>query len=412
MRITLVLFFFALAAAADSVVLESGLRIDGAVRERDGKVFVTLDGKERVFDRSRVRAIYRGRTVREEFRARAAQLAAHDAAGWYRLALWAKEKSAGQAPRAFERVLEIDPGHLAARRELGFERVDGEWVSREEAMASKGFVLAGGRWLLPEEADKLMRQGLMEPAKVTKEHRKRAREIAAALCDDDPEVRTAAKSLLDEVPAGALVRPMRRVLYAPDESTRLLAVRMLGRQGDRVALPWLIQGSMYDASPRVRAAARRAVKGFKDADVFYPYARALFSRYAAVSIQAANALAHLGDPRGVDVVLRKVHIGINASSRVNIFVGTQSSYIQDFDVEIAQAAAIGDPIVATIRDGVILDFKILGGYGYGWIVEQRAAYAGALASLTGKDFGEDFKAYARYAKEQDLPKADLSVRKS
>ncbi len=154
------------------------------------------------------------------------------------------------------------------------------------------------------------------------------------------------------------------------------------------------------------------MKGFKDADVFYPYARALFSQYPAVSIQAANALPHLGDPRGVDVVLRKVHIGINASSRVNIFVGTQSSYIQDFDVEIAQAAAIGDPIVATIRDGVILDFKILGGYGYGWIVEQRAAYAGALASLTGKDFGEDFKAYARYAKEQDLPKANLSVRKS
>ncbi|MHC4931783.1 MAG: hypothetical protein ACYTGV_06290, partial [Planctomycetota bacterium] len=33
------------------------------------------------------------------------------------------------------------------------------------------------------------------------------------------------------------------------------------------------------------------------------------------------------------------------------------SYVQDFDVEIAQAAAIGDPIVQTIRDGIILDVR-------------------------------------------------------
>ena len=31
--------------------------------------------------------------------------------------------------------------------------------------------------------------------------------------------------------------------------------------------------------------------------------------------------------------------------------------MQDFDVEIAQAAAIGDPIIQTIRDGVILDVR-------------------------------------------------------
>ncbi len=41
--------------------------------------------------------------------------------------------------------------------------------------------------------------------------------------------------------------------------------------------------------------------------------------------------------------------------RANITVLNQVSYIQDFDVEIAQAAQIGDPIVQTLRDGVILD---------------------------------------------------------
>lgn len=43
--------------------------------------------------------------------------------------------------------------------------------------------------------------------------------------------------------------------------------------------------------------------------------------------------------------------------RANLTVLNQVSYISDFDVEIAQAAQIGDPIVQTLRDGVILDVK-------------------------------------------------------
>jgi type II secretory pathway component GspD/PulD (secretin) len=46
-----------------------------------------------------------------------------------------------------------------------------------------------------------------------------------------------------------------------------------------------------------------------------------------------------------------------AGQRANITVLNQVSYISDFDVEIAQASQIGDPIVQTLRDGVILDVK-------------------------------------------------------
>jgi len=43
--------------------------------------------------------------------------------------------------------------------------------------------------------------------------------------------------------------------------------------------------------------------------------------------------------------------------RANVTVLNQVSYISDFDVEIAQAAQIGDPIVQTLRDGVVLDLR-------------------------------------------------------
>jgi hypothetical protein len=389
---------------ADTVVLKSGLELHGAVTVRDTEVLVSCDGKTRTVPRDRVREIREGTSPAEEYARRAAALAEDDAAGWYRLGLWARENRLAKAKGAFEKVIAIDPDHRAARRELGYELVDGRWLDPQEAMREKGFVLAGGRWMLPAEADRLMRRGLMEQAPVTEEHRKIAREICAALKDDDVDIRAAAAEMVDELPDAALYDPMRSLLLAPPVDTRVLAVKTLGRIGDRAALPHLIRTSMFDAQEEVRNAAFRAIKGFDDADVFYPYARALFSNEPLASIQAAKALGALGDMRGVDVILRKVSIALGEAGRANIMVGRQNSYIQDFDVEIAQAAAIGDPIVQTIRDGIILDAKVLGGYGTGYIVEQNRAYAGALQDLTGRDYGQDWKAWRRYADEQGYPR--------
>lgn len=75
------------------------------------------------------------------------------------------------------------------------------------------------------------------------------------------------------------------------------------------------------------------------------------------------------DDTQVEVVLRAVEknerieqvsaprLSVYDTQRANVSVMTQNSYVQDFDVEIAQSAAIGDPIVQTIRDGIILDVR-------------------------------------------------------
>jgi len=407
MRTLVILLLLAPAGLADTVVLKSGLELYGAVTERDGRVEIALDGRTRTIDRGRIREIRKGESPHEEFSRRAGALG-DDAAGWYRLALWARENRVARMQEALQRVVEIDPDHRAARRELGYEWVGGEWLTDDDARRKKGFVLAGGKWMLKAEADRLMRHGLMEQAEVTAGHRRRAREIVETLLDDDAEIRAAAAEMLLELPDAALVRPLKKLLYAPHVETRILTVKTLGRIGDRAALPWLIRSSMFDAKAEVRATAFRSIKGFRDADVFYPYARAVFSGNPKVRVLAADALSELGDMRGVDVVLRRIAIGIGASGRANLMVGTQNSYIQDFDVEIAQAAAIGDPIVQTIRDGIILDYKVLGGWGQAWVVEQSKAYARTLQSLTGRDFGEDWKAWRKFAEEQDYPRAKLT----
>lgn len=75
------------------------------------------------------------------------------------------------------------------------------------------------------------------------------------------------------------------------------------------------------------------------------------------------------DDTQLEVILRAVEknerieqvsaprLSVYDTQRANVSVMTQNSYVQDFDVEIAQSAAIGDPIVQTIRDGIILDVR-------------------------------------------------------
>ena len=75
------------------------------------------------------------------------------------------------------------------------------------------------------------------------------------------------------------------------------------------------------------------------------------------------------DDTQVETVLRAVskqeralqlsapRILVHNTARANLMVTNQFSYIRDFNVEIAQAAAVADPVVDIIRDGVVLDVR-------------------------------------------------------
>jgi tetratricopeptide (TPR) repeat protein len=92
--------------------------------------------------------------ARAEAERRIAALQQFDAMTAYRLALaLAAEGHADLAQRAYERVIAAEPEHLAARRALGFERVDGLWLAGDDLRRAKGFVPVAGKWVLAEEAN-------------------------------------------------------------------------------------------------------------------------------------------------------------------------------------------------------------------------------------------------------------------
>ena len=75
------------------------------------------------------------------------------------------------------------------------------------------------------------------------------------------------------------------------------------------------------------------------------------------------------DDAEIEVILRAVQkqdrieqisaprLLVHNTARANLAVNRQFSYIRDFNVEIAQAAAVADPVVDVIRDGVVLDVR-------------------------------------------------------
>ncbi|MEZ5989641.1 MAG: hypothetical protein R3F30_11040 [Planctomycetota bacterium] len=75
------------------------------------------------------------------------------------------------------------------------------------------------------------------------------------------------------------------------------------------------------------------------------------------------------DDTEIEVILRAVakrervlqlaapRILVHNTARANLMVTNQYSYIRDFNVEIAQAAAVADPVVDVIRDGIVLDVR-------------------------------------------------------
>ena len=92
---------------------------------------------------------------------------------------------------------------------------------------------------------------------------------------------------------------------------------------------------------------------------------------ALLKTRTADVLGALGSPKALPALektkevvaaykMRKRRDGSAGSIRAYISITTQQAYVRDFNVEVAQAAAIADPVIDVIRSGVVLDVKVLG----------------------------------------------------
>jgi len=161
----------------------------------------------------------------------------------------------------------------------------------------------------------------------------------------------------------------------------------------------LLRHAVLDPSDEVRRSASFSLRAVGEPGVIVPIVRVLeTSPSASLRKNAAEALGDMGYAAAVEPLMMRLMPGSSPGGDSNriphsyIFVGTQVAYIQDFDVQVAQNQAVGDPQVGILIEGSVLDAAVAGVQNVDTAVEL-ASVRSSLEKLTSASPGKTSKAW-------------------
>lgn len=390
----LLLLLLPAAALADKVRLRSGRVVEGEVRE-DGDVLVVRTGAgiEARIPRDQVLEVERAATPEEELAARRAALAADDLRGHLGLVEWCEARGLRSRARELrEAILARWPDDPRTRRELGFVRHAGRWITRAEYMRSLALVPTedGSSWITPEDAD--ARAALDEARARAPELRRMVRRAADPAAADAAAVGSRLQAEDDLAAVPVLVEALQSETLA----TRMFAARELGRRKSPAAAPALARAAVEDTRHQAREAALDALSGIVvepgQGGVERYFLRGLERENAFQRVHAIEALGRFPHARAVPALI--VHLRESASGfgRVHIAIETQRAYIEDFELISGgtgqTVAEVADPQVGTLVEGTQLDTKVIQ-----W---ERRLTLQVLERLSGQSLGADPQAWERW----------------
>ena len=218
----------------------------------------------------------------------------------WELAEWCKQnKLTAQRKVHLQRVIALDPEHEEARRALGYQRVDGKWMTRDERMLKQGYVKYRGEWLTPEEV--ALREEKSGQSALEKEWIAKLAAWQAWLRDNRAE--TARENIL-KINDPAAVRALSVALndtrkQNPNPQARVLFIQVLGRLRTEAALGALAECSLFDDVEEVRLTCLDHLKKTKAPRVVDFYVGKLRSKDNVIINRAALGLKEMGDPSAV-----------------------------------------------------------------------------------------------------------------
>lgn len=153
-----VTLLYAAPARAEIFVLANGGRVAGQLLNPDESprvkyVIKTTAGIELSLDRAQVQKVLQPPSAETEFE-KIRPTYPDTPQGQWQLAQWCQSnKLSVQRKEVLQHILQLDPDHAEARRILGYMRVEGTWVTQDELMKSRGYVLYQGHWKSPQEVE-------------------------------------------------------------------------------------------------------------------------------------------------------------------------------------------------------------------------------------------------------------------
>jgi hypothetical protein len=262
----------------------------------------------------------------------------------------------------------------------------------------------------------------LEPELLARKHRtaktpERVKELLAQLGKDAGPGRTAAveELLVRESNADADLRLEAR--RNAEASRRSCAISALARRNNKGNDTFVYRSTVLDPSEAVRERAAVIAREHFDTGAAIKYLTpGLMASVPELRVRTGEAFANLGDPAAIKVLVaagpnaNKALANSDPGMRAHCAFIEQTAYVRDFDVEVAQAAAIADPKIGVLQSGVVLDVTVHA------VIEEHirivGAWRNALRRLAGSDPGArpiDWAAWLQSQQSLQPPTAAPSV---
>ncbi len=288
------------AALAEIFILHNGGRVVGKIlnpdeRPRKQYVVEVVSGGRITLSVSQVKQKLLTRPAELEYERLRPQYP-DTVEGQWALADWCyKNKLLKQRKTHLERVCELNPDHAEARRALGYQKHNGQWMTRDERMAKEGYKYYKGRYRTLQEIELMERRRKDDLAE--KEWYRKINCWREQLgTDKDAQARQSLMAITDPYAVEALTKKLKED-KAPQ--ARLLYVGILGRIGSGAGNQALCAAAIEDSVEEVRLTCLDYLAKIKRPAVTEFFVKELGHKDNRIVNRAAVALGKIGDPSAV-----------------------------------------------------------------------------------------------------------------
>ncbi|MEC8511261.1 MAG: HEAT repeat domain-containing protein [Planctomycetota bacterium] len=204
-------------------------------------------------------------------------------------------------------------------------------------------------------------------------------------------------------PRASLLEGFREDLRSRSTGGRSFALFCMGRLFPGEDPRAVLLHAIYDPSSGVRRTAGRAIGDLGPAAVGGPLVKGLYAKTPRIRVRAAEALGNAQSDEFVEPLMDRLYVlaaaprggGAGRPPHAYVFIGTQTAYVQDFDVEVAGASSVADPVINALTTGSVLDVGVINTSEVTIVVEARAV-RDALQRIVGEAPGRRTKDWTRW----------------
>ncbi len=309
--------------------------------------------------------------------------------GHLKLAEWCQKNRLKQERKNhLQQILQIDPDHAEARKQLGYDFVDGKWMTKEERMISRGYVRDAGRWVLPQE--KQLREKQKQLKQAERQWYEKVKRYSKWLTGNKRvSGREHLLDITDPRATPALIHFFAKAKRM--ENVEILA-RALTQVGTPAAFEAIVTRTMVESDDDITFFCLELLERHKPAGATAVYVTALRSKDNLAVNRAGRGLSFVGDSTVVRPLIQ--------------------SLVTQHKFKIGKE---NPGAVSTSFGGAV------GGKGTGFVTGggpkivaqnmRNKEVLGALRSITGKDFDYDMAAWNRWYESQKPPAPRINSRR-